>query len=377
MQKVILIILVNLFSNVCLSQDPYQQFSDGYRAGFKEGYCYNKGVSEVCNLPLTVLIPFPKLNEPNTYNQGYNRGFLFSLGMKRLNSNNSSNLNYNNINNYTPPEYVPPVDLKLLTSVGMYKQRLYDTRGDWISKRYHQISDFGTTALEDLDEDVYRNTNAKFTNWFNTNINGQSIDLSDNNVFNSIVNGLNSYEKYFYSAYTTTLSKINHNPVTEIENSFKAKSNIKVSKNNSDFTFSGLDKYGKVINKNSIKILFDQSLYSSDGFFIAYCESDKSYYFSTKNLLDNLSGLNSIYLNFLGTGENLYLKNKNGAINLFDKNIDASLDESIASKTVTIKTTKGDYKKFIDFHDSRQHYYIPYAYFNDESFNSPLVIYKK
>lgn len=51
-------------------------FCDGWAAGYKAGYCYQK---YGCISPMIPICPIPNVGE-NTYQDGYNRGF--ATGMK-------------------------------------------------------------------------------------------------------------------------------------------------------------------------------------------------------------------------------------------------------------------------------------------------------
>ena len=51
------------------------QFCNGFKAGYKEGYCYQK---YACMAPLTPLCPLPQLGR-NNWKGGYNQGFLEGL----------------------------------------------------------------------------------------------------------------------------------------------------------------------------------------------------------------------------------------------------------------------------------------------------------
>ncbi|MBU1621739.1 MAG: hypothetical protein KJ604_19975 [Gammaproteobacteria bacterium] len=54
-------------------------FCDGWRAGYKAGYCYKK---YTCLAPLVPLCPLPGLGE-DTWLGGYNRGFLAGLAAQK------------------------------------------------------------------------------------------------------------------------------------------------------------------------------------------------------------------------------------------------------------------------------------------------------
>ena len=54
----------------------YGQFDNGYSDGWKEGYCYGKGIG--CIAPVPPIAPIPDLikGEDFTYKSGYSRGLL-------------------------------------------------------------------------------------------------------------------------------------------------------------------------------------------------------------------------------------------------------------------------------------------------------------
>ena len=67
----ILVLAVCTFAN---------SFCDGWAAGYKAGWCYGREYS--CLEPLTPLCPLPRLGE-DTFQDGYNRGFLAALSKRR------------------------------------------------------------------------------------------------------------------------------------------------------------------------------------------------------------------------------------------------------------------------------------------------------
>ena len=73
MKKLILLFLViPLFA---FSQD----YSDGFRAGYKEGYCYN---DYGCIPPIPPVTPIANVGE-YSYKHGYNRGFKMGIEAKK------------------------------------------------------------------------------------------------------------------------------------------------------------------------------------------------------------------------------------------------------------------------------------------------------
>ena len=54
-------------------------FCDGWKAGYEAGYCYN---DYYCIPPIAPLCPLPHVGM-NTYEHGYNRGFLLGFGHRQ------------------------------------------------------------------------------------------------------------------------------------------------------------------------------------------------------------------------------------------------------------------------------------------------------
>jgi hypothetical protein len=58
-------------STVTIKTDD--DYCSGWSDGYKDGWCYGRGIG--CLPPLVPLCPMLRLNEPNTYKAGYQRGF--------------------------------------------------------------------------------------------------------------------------------------------------------------------------------------------------------------------------------------------------------------------------------------------------------------
>jgi len=78
MKKQIVTIALVLFALVSCAQTEY---SKGFKAGYKEGYCYN---DYGCVSPIPPVTPIPNIGERNdNYQDGYNRGFKMGLEDKQ------------------------------------------------------------------------------------------------------------------------------------------------------------------------------------------------------------------------------------------------------------------------------------------------------
>jgi hypothetical protein len=72
---VILVIILLSLSSLAFASD----FCEGYQDGYAVGYCYHQFA---CIKPISPICPIPNIGE-NTYQDGYNRGFLAGLNARR------------------------------------------------------------------------------------------------------------------------------------------------------------------------------------------------------------------------------------------------------------------------------------------------------
>lgn len=116
MKKIALTLIY--FLSAYININAQTNFDLGFKEGFKNGYCYTTNqAGYYCNPPLPPLPPLPQLNENrNSYQDGYNRGFLYGQERRRSDDNNSLN---NNVNpNPNVPQfnsYVPQSPITNLT----------------------------------------------------------------------------------------------------------------------------------------------------------------------------------------------------------------------------------------------------------------------
>lgn len=99
-------------------------FDIGFKDGFKNGYCYsNNQSSYTCNPPIPPLTPLLQINEnQNSYQDGYNRGFLFGQARRRTEDNSSSNTN---VNPNSPPKFNPYVPQSPILSLTPQERAAY------------------------------------------------------------------------------------------------------------------------------------------------------------------------------------------------------------------------------------------------------------
>jgi hypothetical protein len=99
-------------------------FNIGFKEGFKNGYCYSNNQSGYyCNPPLPPLPPLPQISErSNSYQDGYNRGFLYGQDRRRTDDNNSSNTNVNPNN---PPKFNPYVSQSPILNLTPQEREYY------------------------------------------------------------------------------------------------------------------------------------------------------------------------------------------------------------------------------------------------------------
>jgi hypothetical protein len=204
------VLIVMLISNfVAFGQS---NFNIGFKEGFKNGYCYSNNQSGYyCNPPLPPLPPLPQISErSNSYQDGYNRGFLYGQSQRRNDDNNSSS----NVNS-NPPKfnpYVSQIPVDAMISVGMIKQQKYDTRTNWVQERIYKLSDlitslFNQQSLPGIAIESTRNIYIIKIRDYVGSISG--ADYTNDYQFNNIVDGFQSVENEIYRGYNSCVESEN------------------------------------------------------------------------------------------------------------------------------------------------------------------------
>jgi hypothetical protein len=96
------------------------KFETGFKAGFESGYCYSPNNSNhsfpICVPPLAPLPPLPQINERSeSFQDGYNRGFLYGQARRRAEENKSSNERSKGSETLKFSPYIPQNPIILLT----------------------------------------------------------------------------------------------------------------------------------------------------------------------------------------------------------------------------------------------------------------------
>ena len=113
--KKLLFVVILLFS--IINVHAQSNFDNGFKSGFNNGYCYSNQASGTCYPPVPPIPPLPQLNESrDSYNDGYNRGFLYGQAQRKNDDNYSSK--QSNVSSNPPKfnQYVPQSPIPSLTS---------------------------------------------------------------------------------------------------------------------------------------------------------------------------------------------------------------------------------------------------------------------
>jgi xanthosine utilization system XapX-like protein len=101
--------------------------------------------------------------------------------------------------------YVPQNPVRAMRDVGMYKQRLYDERLNWIQQKIYSLNDLNSSLFNEdkLPADfgtLYHKTklNKVMTDYTDSI---KAYDFAENYIFSSIQDNFRKIEKYYYDYY--------------------------------------------------------------------------------------------------------------------------------------------------------------------------------
>lgn len=190
-----------------------QKFDIGFYDGFKNGYCYSNQSGYTCNPPAPPLSPLPQTNENrDSYQDGYNRGFLYGQARRSKDDNNTSNRNVQSYNNPQFSKYIPQNPVELMAMRGINLQRKFDLRVVWIQNKIDELGalyerlfinqDFQKTNIDNVKNYV-RSEHVNFINSCN------GADVGNDYTFNNIVSRLNSVIENTYRNYNICVEEEN------------------------------------------------------------------------------------------------------------------------------------------------------------------------
>ena len=111
-------------------------------------------------------------------------------------------------------QYVPQIPVEAMRDVGMYKQRLYDERSNWIQQKIYSLNDLNSSLFNEdkLPTDfntLYHKT--KLNKVMKEYVKGiVAYDYSENYIFNSIQDNFRKIEKYYYDYYNQVVENYNN-----------------------------------------------------------------------------------------------------------------------------------------------------------------------
>jgi hypothetical protein len=180
------------------------KFDDGFKVGFKEGYCYNSKI--LCNPPITPLTPLTRIGESlNSYQDGYNRGFQVGLDLFRLSSINEfgqlpNSFKYLEKQTFKSSEYVLPLNLNLLATVLARKQAIFNSRKLWIQDQFDIINDLSYSLLKEKGA-KYHESMIRAIDQYADVLNKGNYDITNDKLFGEIQNAFKLYEKWVYDFF--------------------------------------------------------------------------------------------------------------------------------------------------------------------------------
>lgn len=141
-------LLMLLITTSIFSQTDY---SKGFKAGFKKGYCYEQ---PSCIAPTPPVTPTLRIGEAYvSYTDGYNRGFEMGRS-RRLNGESTRSNNSSKVGTVTTSKFEPMYDYSSFnTAVKSKAQLIYNTALDYKSTIEEAMK---STTDNQLKRDLYK-----------------------------------------------------------------------------------------------------------------------------------------------------------------------------------------------------------------------------
>jgi hypothetical protein len=111
-------------------------------------------------------------------------------------------------------QYVPQVPVNEMYNVGIYKQRLYQDRSNWIQETIYSLAQTNTKLFNEeklpADFNTYYHKKKLHDIMVDYVNNIKGYDFADDYYFNSIVENFRKIEKFYYDYYNDTVEKYNN-----------------------------------------------------------------------------------------------------------------------------------------------------------------------
>lgn len=194
MKNNILILILLFISILTFAQT---KFTDGFNTGYKKGYCQDQGVG--CIEPIPPISPIPKVGEnPNSYTDGYNRGFEMGLNTRKSNFSSSKTSNrtryqtakrsFIDFTGNTEKDFLEKISI--IQKVAEYKNNQYVDK-----KEYERIREIGQNVVDKIVflKEFYKKEGYYPNNKLMTIIEKYESNISSINTVGKIMQS----EKYF------------------------------------------------------------------------------------------------------------------------------------------------------------------------------------
>lgn len=357
--KIILILFCLSLHQLSVGQTT--NFEKGYQDGLKNGYCYNvKGV--FCTYPITFLFPMPRLNESSeNYQDGYNRGFQIGLDFQRI-DNDNPNIDYydrlsQRLPNYISNKYVEPVDLNLLATVNLRKQKLFYSRAEWIQQQIYRLGDLSTTLLSDLASSQNQSIQNSINDY--AKVLSSGVDYSDYSIFNQITDVFNNIENRIRNAYRNTISNVGSTIIPNLYFAKPSSSNCYFSSNSNT-----INNYKVIVNNVAVKPLnyttFNLTIQENSNdliLYYIYSKLDNCYYYTSPKKFTNSNSF--IEMSFTVKSKAMFMRANEKSFWIFYEGTSRSDLDDLGEKVY--KTANGIFEVYKVYKDKslNQTYYIP------------------